>query len=265
MLRATCSTGFVSTFAGNGTGGYSNANPVLVSLPVGVALFQNIFVVGDGGSHILRQIIFATPAPTSVPTAGPTAAPTVYPTLGVAVLGQYVASVSTFAGNGNSAVANGVGTAASFMYPWGVAYHRTKRMTYVVDNLGVNIRQIASNGQVSLLCGSPNGTYGYADGWGTNAKFYNPKTIIYANNNLFVADRANNVVRKITTSGTVTSFTVPTTLGCVDGPKGTYMIGRLYSIAFDANFNLFFTDTYCRTLRYVNITGENMYMRMIIS
>ena len=51
---------------------------------------------------------------------------------------------------------------------------------------------------VTTLAGKK-GTYGTAEGFGTNAKFYNPRGLAISCNNLYVADSDNSAIRVVDT------------------------------------------------------------------
>ena len=62
-----------------------------------------------------------------------------------------------------------------------------------------------------------NGTAGYVDATGTSAEFYGALGLaIDANNNLYVGDYGNNVVRKITPAGVVSTLAGNGTAGYID-------------------------------------------------
>ena len=68
------------------------------------------------------------------------------------------------------------------------------------------IKMINKDGFVSVFAGSP-GQTGYVDGVGADARFNWPKDIVAdGNGNLFVSDGNNNVIRKITPSGAVSTY-----------------------------------------------------------
>ncbi len=98
--------------------------------------------------------------------------------------------------------------------------------------------QIAGDGSATLLAGV-SGTAGYADGPAATALFRSPQGIaVDMNNNVYVADTGNNVIRKISAAGTVS--TVAGTFGSFDTVMGA-LPGGLYRptlLAFDGDGSL---------------------------
>jgi sugar lactone lactonase YvrE len=77
---------------------------------------------------------------------------------------------------------------------------------FITDNPDSCIRKIAPDGMVSTFAGQL-GVAGYADGTGTAARFKFPHEIaIDSSDNLYVADVANHVIRKITPAGVVSTL-----------------------------------------------------------
>ncbi len=72
---------------------------------------------------------------------------------------------------------------------------------------------------VKLLAGTFSETGGYADGQGTEAKFNEPcQADLDENGNLYLADRSNHCIRKITSDGLVTTFAgIQGVAGLADG------------------------------------------------
>jgi sugar lactone lactonase YvrE len=165
-IRKITPDGVVSTLAGSGADGGANGNAGAASFsgPTGVALDAggNVYVVELGNR--VRKV---TPA-------------------GV---------VSTVAGTGAAGSADGVGTAATFNKPQGIAVGADGSL-YVSDSDNRKIRKITPDGVVSTLAGT--GAFGSADGNAAAAQFNNPQGIaLDGKGNLYVADSANNKIRKI--------------------------------------------------------------------
>ena len=168
VIKKVTSAGVITTFAGNGTAGFSNGtgNNATFSFPQQLAIdaSENLYV-SEQGNNVVRKITSA----------------------GV---------VTTFAGNGSPGSANGTGTNASFNNLYGVTVDSSGNV-YVGDQSNHLIRKITSAGVVTTLAGSGNAAF--ADGTGTNASFNRPYGVaVDTFGNLYVADRINNRIRKIT-------------------------------------------------------------------
>jgi sugar lactone lactonase YvrE len=101
--------------------------------------------------------------------------------------------VSTFAGSGQG-YADGTLTSAKFANPNGLVI-ASDGSIYVADTDNHRIRKISSTGEVTTVAGSEKG---YADGKGTDAKFYWPVAIALASDSiLYVSEVGNFTVRKI--------------------------------------------------------------------
>jgi len=76
----------------------------------------------------------------------------------------------------------------------------------VADTYNHTIRKISPGGQTMTLAGVA-GHLGFADGTGTAARFAYPSGVkMDGATNLFVADSYNNVIRRVTPSGVVTTI-----------------------------------------------------------
>ncbi len=121
------------------------------------------------------------------------------PTMTIATTLAITPEVTTFAGSGSQGSADGTGTAATFYDPSGVAVDGSGNV-YVGDTYNHLVRKITSAGVVTTLAGS--GSQGSANGTGTAASFSNPRGIaVDGSGNVYVADYANHLIRKITLAG----------------------------------------------------------------
>lgn len=121
--------------------------------------------------------------------------------------------VETFVGNDATDSADGVGTAATIRYPYGITCDAAGNL-YVAASY--QIRKITPQGQVTTLAGL--GSYGFADGDGTAAKFNTVQSLtVDRDGNLYVADYGNYRIRKVTPTGTVTTIAGNGTNAALDG------------------------------------------------
>ena len=112
-------------------------------------------------------------------------------------------TTATLAGSGYIGSKDGSTTAASFYFPNSLAVDASENV-YVTDDINNLIRAITPAGVVTTIAG--NGQTGAQNGLGTQASFNDPAGIcLDASGNLYVADANNNLIRKITPAGIVTT------------------------------------------------------------
>lgn len=206
------SAGLVTVVAGNGVTGFANGVGTSASFntPVGVTVdSQGNLFVADYGNHSVRKI---TPDRT----------------------------VTTFAGNGTSGYTDGTGTAATFGYTSSLAFDSQGNL-YVTERINHSIRKITPSGVVTKFAGT--GTAGYWDGSLLNARFNQPEGMVFdAWGNLYVADRSNNRIRKISPNGLVSTLVGGPTSGTADGTGLAARFNNPYDLAQDSQGNLYISD-----------------------
>lgn len=102
-----------------------------------------------------------------------------------------------------------------------------------------SIRKMSTNGVVTTIAGNAE-ERGTADAQGTSARFYQPGAIdIDSVGNLYVADKGNHTIRKISPNGNVITFVGKAgEKGLVDGQGENARLQNLTSIEIDAADNL---------------------------
>ena len=164
--------------------------------------------------------------------------------------------VTTLAGSpGQPGSADGPDSAALFSYPSSVAVDRAGNV-YVADAGNNTIRKLMTDGMVTTLAGNP-GQSGSADGPGGAAQFDLPNGVaVDSMGNVYVADSGNNAVRKITSSGMVTTLAgSPGVAGSADGTNGTALFNFPRSVAVDNAGNVYVADSGNSTIRKVTGSG----------
>jgi streptogramin lyase len=112
---------------------------------------------------------------------------------------------TTLAGGGGFTSPNVPGTAARFWIPAGFAVDNSGSI-YVGDVFNHAIRKVTPQGVVTTLAGLP-GTFGSADGTGSDARFYFPSQVaVDTTGNVYVTDGGNNTIRRVTPEGVVTTL-----------------------------------------------------------
>ena len=215
----------VTTFAGAGFSGSTDGTGIAARFinPSSVAIDAsgNIYVA-DTGNHLIRKIT----------TAG---------------------VVSTFAGSRLQGSTDGTGTAASFRYPSGVAVDASGNI-FVADSSNHLIRKITAAGVVSTFAGS--GAVGNADGTGTGASFRYPNGVaVDASGNIFVADKDNHLIRKITAAGVVSTFAGFGAEGSEDGTGTSASFRYPNGVAVDVSGNIFVADLGNHKIRKITAAG----------
>jgi sugar lactone lactonase YvrE len=155
--------------------------------------------------------------------------------------------VTTLVGSpGQLGHADGIGAAARFDTPYGIAADGAGNL-FVADTNNHTIRKVVlATGEVTTVAGSP-GEAGRADGTGAAARFNHPYGIATDRaGNLVVTDSSNNAIRKVVTAtGEVTTLASPARFSFPTG------------VTVDRAGNLVVVDTYNHTIRKVApATGE---------
>jgi sugar lactone lactonase YvrE len=157
-------------------------------------------------------------------------------------------NVSIFVGQSPRGSQDGVGTQATFYGPKGIVYFN--RFLFVVDTWNYKIRRISADGTVTTFAG--NGTREIRDGTGTEASFRAMRCItVDPTGNLYVADNAGTVIRKITPAGVVTTLNIDS-----DGSDVNLRFDEIDYLAVDRSENLYFTSFGCHCI--FKLTGSTL-------
>ena len=221
-IRKITLVGDVTTFAGSTNSGYANGtgSAARFNKPAGLAVDSaNNLYVADEGNNCIRKITSA----------------------GV---------VTTLAGGStNYGFADGTGNGASFAWPDGVALDSSGNL-WVADTMNNRIRKVTSGGVVTTLAGT--GTWGFVNGAGNVAQFKYPVALtLDSAGNIYVADERNNMIRKITPAGAVSTFAGSGTMAYADGTGLLASFDYPRGLAFDSAGNLFVADSGNSRLRKI--------------
>jgi streptogramin lyase len=226
---ATNSTAVLALLAGNpyGPGSLDGTGAAAsFSFPVGVAVDgAGTVYVADANNNTIREI---TPA-------------------GV------VTTLAGLAGQGGSA--DGTGSAASFRRPLGVAVDGAGTV-YVADTGNNTIRKITSAGTVTTLAGTA-GVYGSADATGAAASFDLPIGLaVDSAGNIYVVDSMNATIRKVTSTGVVTTLAgTAGAQGSADDTGAAASFSDPFGAAVDSTGNVYVADTGNNTIRKITPAG----------
>jgi len=168
-------------------------------------------------------------------------------------------SVTTIAGSDNTpGFVDGPAPQARFRDLAGIATGPDDAI-YVADAGNQRVRVVReqpnSSRVVQTLAGD--GTVGYRDGAGVQARFSNPQGVaVDAGGAVFVADAGNNRIRRIAPDGTVTTVAGDGTAGYRNGAGAQARFNGPRGVALDQQGNLYVADTGNSAVRLINLSGD---------
>lgn len=242
VIRKVNSSGVISTIAGNGYlagtghGYYSGdggpATAAELSCPTGIVIDNtgNIYFA-DFHNYIVRKIN----------------------TSGI---------ISTIAGNhsyGNSGD-GGPATAAEFTYPYGLALDASGNL-YISDCNNGAVRKVNTSGIITDFAGKTRYYVGYTGDGGpaTNAELNTPSGLCFdGSGNLYIADNGNTAIRKVDTSGIISTFAGGHGWNGHSGDGGPAIAAEFSSpndVSADASGNIYVADYQTNVVRMVNSSG----------
>jgi uncharacterized protein (TIGR03437 family) len=232
--------GIISTIAGNGNIGYSGDGGPATSATLGAA---NGIVVDKAGNIYFTDSIFSVVRKVSAK--------------GI---------ISTFAGGSSVSLGDG-GPATSarmgFMGPHAGLAVDSAGNVYFADYFDSRIRKVdVSTGTITTVAGnntSPGlGAFSGDGGPATSAGLNSPTGVAFDKaGNMYIADYGNQRIRKVDTSGTITTFAgIGFVTGSDSGDGGLATkaeLGNVYDVAVDSNGNVYIADA--EHIREVNSSG----------
>ncbi len=229
-VREVNSTGNISTLAGNGSNAYSGDGGAATSaalsdvMAVAVDSAGNVYIA-DASNRRIRKV---TPAKIISTIAG--------------------TGTQGYTGDGGAAVNAELGRPVALMFdPSGNLYY--------VDSVNAVVRKISTSGTITTVIGS--GVTGYSGDGGsaTAAKLAFPLGIAMdGSGNIYVADANNNVVRKVTAGGIISTF-AGNGAGKYAGDGGPATSASLNipsDVAVDASGNVYIADSGNNRVREVS-------------
>ncbi len=231
VTATTCN--IMTTVAGTGTRGYRGdggaATAARLAAPAGVTTDDsgNVYFT-DLNNHVVRKI-------------------------------DITGTITTIAGTGSAGFSGdgGPATAAQLFIPWGITVDRRGNI-FVAEGGNNRIRKISASGIISTVAGSGAAGFSGDRGPATAAKLRFPIGVaLDLAGNIYVSDVANNRVRKINTSGVITTV-AGNGSGGFSGDGGPALSAKLSSpesVTFDRMGNMYISDEGNNRIRKVNNRG----------
>jgi uncharacterized protein (TIGR03437 family) len=219
LVRRVDTKGVITTFAGTGTAGFG----------------------GDGGAAASAQL--NNPQGLAVDSAGNLY---IADTQNARVRKVSGGTISTVAGSGSSGFGGdgGAATSAQLNAPFGVALDAAGNL-YIAEFSNNRIRKVGTNGNISTIAGTGVSGYSGDGGAATSAQLNGPQAVaVDGSGNVYVADTANNRVRKIGNTGVITTVAGTGIAGFSgDGGPGTSaQVGNPSALAVDGVGNVYIAD-----------------------
>lgn len=278
IYRIELNTGAVNAFAGSGSSDMSDGIGAAAAFryPQGITSDGGNLYVADYSNHLIRKIEIASGKvatlagsgkpgqadgigaassfnyPRSIVSDGGNLYVVDYDNHAIRKIEITTGKVSTLAGSGKEGSKDGIGAAASFNFPRGIAIDGGN--LYVADTHNHTIRKIAiASGKVTTLAGT--GNAGAADGMGAAASLSYPQNLVVNDGNLYVADYGNHAIRKIVlATGAVTTFAGTGKAGAKDGTGTRATFNQPEGLATDGK-NLYVANGRDHTIRKIDLAS----------
>ncbi len=226
----------INTFAGSFATGYGGdgaaATLARLSTPSGVAVDTagNVYIA-DQNSKVIRKV-------------------------------DVTGIITTLAGNTIAGYSGdgGMATDAQLYYPTGVTVDLLGNI-FIADEFNNVIRKVTPDGRISTYAG--NNTIGFSGDGGpaTNAQFWHPADVgVDSVGNLYIADQDNSAIRKVNTSGIISTIAGIGGVSGFSGDGGIATNAKLnfpQGIAVDKAGNAYVADFYNSRIRRIDaVTGK---------
>ena len=265
-------TGTVSTLAGSGSAGAVDDIGIAASFnqPYGICAdsLGNIYVA-DFGNNKIRKISSAGVVTTfagngnSPDMDGPLLSAAIYGPSGVAIVNGDTNRIYVTENLGNrirfvsndsvSTLVNSNIPSTIYAQPMGLSIDTGGNLFFT--NIGYSdVVQIPPSQMLNVIAAPVSPVQGY------NVQIIAPLsqpsgTVLDKEGNLYIADLANNVISKITSSGTFSIFAGDSTMGFADGPGTSARFSHPTSLTIDANDNLYVVDQGNNAIRRITPDG----------
>ncbi|MCM3038592.1 S-layer homology domain-containing protein [Paenibacillus motobuensis] len=168
--------------------------------------------------------------------------------------------ISTIAGTGTGGYSGdgGPATSAQLNHPYRLTLDSAGNL-YISDYSNDCIRKVDVSGRISTVAGGKGSGYSGDGGSATSAKLSYPEGVaVDSSGNLYIADKGNHRIRKVDTSGTISTVAGTGDRGYSgDGGDATSaQLNSPFGVAVDHNGNLYISDTFNHRIRKVDAAGK---------
>ncbi len=232
-IRKVSNTGIVTTIAGTGTAGFSGdggpATLAMIKGPYGIAVGATGSVYFSDENACVRKI-------------------------------SSTGTITTVAGIGGSGGFSGDGGSATLAQLNGSALIAVdiSGNIYIPDVYDHRIRKVNALGMITTIAGDGTPGSGGDGGPATDAQLNQPYGVaVDVSGNVYIADKENNRVRKVSPLGIISTFAGTGTAGFNgDGISATAaQLKEPFSVVTDNAGNVYVGDTYNYRLRRINTTN----------
>jgi sugar lactone lactonase YvrE len=239
IREVTASSGIINTIAGDGTNGFSGDGGPATSAAIGdvtgiAADSAGDVFLADQNNQVVREVFKSTGIINTI-------------------AGNYLLSL----GNGGYSGDGGPATSALLNFPTGVAVSGSS--VYIADSGNYRVREV-TGGIINTVAGDGSGTYSAFPVAAIHATLDNPSmATVDASGNLYIADTWNNVIRKINTSGVISTL-AGNGQGGYSGDGGPATSAQLFlpgKAVADSAGDLYIADTFnCVVRKVTAATGD---------
>ena len=238
-VRKVTPGGIISTVAGIGAFGYNGDNIAAVNAqlnrPTSVAIDgSGNLLIADASNHRIRKV-------------------------------SANGNITTVAGNGVAGYSGngGLATTASLRFPVGIALDAVGNL-YIADAGNHVVREVTPGGGIfnaagnGVGAGTDTGSFSGDGGAAFSAGLNTPEDVVADSaGTLFIADTANNRIRKVNSSGVISTF-AGTGSNSFSGDGDVAVLATLnfpWAVALDASGNLLIGDGFNNRVRKISPAG----------
>lgn len=170
--------------------------------------------------------------------------------------------IQTVAGGGTSGLGDGgPATSATLNQPGSIFVDASGNL-FIADTGNSRIREVSPGGIITTVAGTGCCGYGGDGQQATSASLNQPQGVAAdASGNIYIADTTNNVVRKVSANGVISTVAGKDLLVGFFGDGGPASAALLYApagVAVDAAGDLFIADTVNNVIRKVSASSGNI-------